>query len=123
MPVKNSIPGQSVTEQELQRVKKLRRDMTPAEKTAKRVGRNPREQIGCPFQDATGFAGFIVDFYCHKAALVIAVDGNIHDTQKKEDAKREKVLSTLGLKVIRFRNDEIFKNVSVTMEKIKAHLN
>jgi len=26
------------------------------------------------------------DFYCHKAALVVEVDGSIHDDQKEEDA-------------------------------------
>ncbi|MBI5951213.1 MAG: DUF559 domain-containing protein [Chloroflexi bacterium] len=30
--------------------------------------------------------GFIVDFYCHKARLVIGVDGDIHDLQQEEDA-------------------------------------
>lgn len=33
--------------------------------------------------------GFIVDFYCHKASMVIEVDGDIHDLQKEEDALRE----------------------------------
>jgi len=37
MPIKNIIPGQTVTKEKPQRAKELRRDMTPAEKTAKRV--------------------------------------------------------------------------------------
>ena len=45
-----------------------------------------------------------MDFYCHRAALVIEVDGDIHDLQREEDARREKVLSELGLRVIRFRS-------------------
>jgi hypothetical protein len=28
----------------------------------------------------------VVDFYCHKAALVLEVDGDIHDLQREEDA-------------------------------------
>ncbi len=32
MPIKNIIPGQTVTKEKLQRAKELRRDMTPAEK-------------------------------------------------------------------------------------------
>jgi len=51
--------------------------------------------------------GFIVDFYCHKVALVIEVDGDIHDLQKEEDERREKVLSALGLRIVRFGNDEV----------------
>ena len=42
--------------------------------------------------------GFIVDFYCHKAALVVEVDGDIHDLQQEEDARQEKVLSEMGLR-------------------------
>jgi very-short-patch-repair endonuclease len=39
MPIKNIVTNQKVTKEKLQRAKELRRDMTPAEKTAKRVGR------------------------------------------------------------------------------------
>ena len=37
------------------------------------------------------------------------VDGDIHDLQKEEDERREKVLSELGLRVVRFRNDEVME--------------
>jgi hypothetical protein len=37
MPVKNIIPGQTVTKEKLQRAGELRRALTPAEKTAKRL--------------------------------------------------------------------------------------
>ncbi|MCJ7433153.1 MAG: hypothetical protein MUO77_06660 [Anaerolineales bacterium] len=49
MPVKNIIPGQKVTKEKLERARDLRRKMTPAEKTAKRLGRIAREQAGSPF--------------------------------------------------------------------------
>ena len=42
--------------------------------------------------------GFIVDFSCHKAGLVVEVDGDIHDLQQAEDARRDKVLSAMGLR-------------------------
>jgi very-short-patch-repair endonuclease len=42
--------------------------------------------------------GFIVDFYCHKSALVVEVDGDIHDLKQEEDARREKALNELGLR-------------------------
>jgi len=51
--------------------------MTPAEellweelRANKRGGHFRRQQI---------IAGFIVDSYCHKVALVVEVDGDIHD--------------------------------------------
>jgi len=57
-------------------------------------------------------AGFIVDFYCHKAGLVIEVDGDIHDLQQEEDARREKVLREMGLRIVRFRNEEVVRDAS-----------
>jgi len=32
-------------------------------------------------------AGFIIGFYCHKAARVMGADWDIHDLQKKEEAR------------------------------------
>jgi very-short-patch-repair endonuclease len=62
---------------------------------------------------------YFVDFYCHKAALVVEVDGDIHDLQQEEDARREKVLSALGLRIVRFRNDEVVRDVSAVVGKVK----
>jgi very-short-patch-repair endonuclease len=42
--------------------------------------------------------------------LVIEVDGDVHDFQKEEDGSREKVLSAMGLRIVRFRNEEIVKD-------------
>jgi len=69
-------------------------------------------KLGVRFRRQQVIAGFIVDFYCHKAALVVEVDGDVHDLQQEEDAKREKALRELGLRIIRFGNDEIVKNAS-----------
>ena len=45
--------------------KELRRDMTPAEKTAKRVGRITREQVERPLSEAAG--------HCDAASLTFTV--------------------------------------------------
>ena len=126
MPVKNIIPGQTVTKEKLERAKELRRNMTPAEKIlwqesgANKLGVRFRRHT-CPGGRCQGqvIAGFIVDFYCHKSALVVEVDGDVHDLQKEEDAQREKALSELGLRIVRFRNDEVLKNLSEVVEQIK----
>jgi leucyl-tRNA synthetase len=46
------------------------------------------------------------------------VDGDIHDLQKEEDARREEALGELGLRIIRFRNDDVLKNLSTVLEKL-----
>lgn len=121
MPVKNIIPGQKVTKEKLERAKELRREMTSAEEILWQELR--ADKLGAHFRRQQVIAGFIVDFYCHKAALVVEVDGDIHDLQQEEDARREKVLSELRLRLIRFRNEEILQNLSDVIGKIKQELN
>jgi very-short-patch-repair endonuclease len=117
MPVKNIIPGQTVTKEKLQRARELRRDMTPTEKLLWQELR--ANKLGVHFRRQQVIAGFIVDFYCHKAALVVEVDGDIHDLQKEDDAKRDKALSEMGLKIVRFRNEDALKNLLALLEKIR----
>jgi very-short-patch-repair endonuclease len=63
--------------------------------------------------------GFIVDFYCHKAGWLLRWMGDIHDMQQEEDERREKVLTEIGLRVIRFGNDEVVMDVSAVVGRIK----
>ena len=116
MPVKNIVTNQKVTAQKLQRAKELRREMTPAEKVLWQELRANKLEVH--FRRQQVIQGFIVDFYCHKAGLVIEVDGDVHDLQKEEDERREKVLSALGLRVVRFENDEVVRGLSAVVGKI-----
>jgi very-short-patch-repair endonuclease len=116
MPIKNIVTEQAVTKAKLERAKELRREMTPAEKLLWQQIR--ANKLGVRFRRQQIIQGFIVDFYCHQAGLVIEVDGDIHDLQKEEDERREKVLSALGLRVVRFRNDEVLRGLSAVVGKI-----
>ena len=120
MPVKNIIPGQQVTKEKQQRAKELRRDMTPAEKVLWEELRANKLRVH--FRRQQVIAGFIVDFYCHKSALVVEVDGDIHDLQHEEDVRREKALLDLGLKIVRFGNDEVVKDLSAVVGKIRKQI-
>ena len=117
MPVKNIIPGQRVTKEKLQRAKELRREMTPAEKILWEELR--ANKLGVHFRRQQVIAGFIVDFYCHKVGLVVEVDGDVHDLRKEEDERRERVLSEMGLRVVRFGNDEVMRNLSAVAGRIR----
>jgi very-short-patch-repair endonuclease len=117
MPIKNIVTNQRVTQEKLERARELRHEMTPTEKVLWQELR--ANKLGVHFRRQQIIQGFIVDFYCHKAALVIEVDGDIHDLQREEDARREKVLSEMGLTIIRFKNDEVLKNLSTVVGKIR----
>ena len=63
---------------------------------------------------------YIVDFYCHKAKLVIELDGSGHyepETMEK-DQIRTQYLESLNLLVLRFTNLEIKKYFTAVCEKI-----
>ena len=61
------------------------------------------------FQRQKTIGGFIVDFYCHYAKLVIELDGSQHytDDGKAYDAERTSILEKYGLSIMRFSNNDI----------------
>lgn len=120
MPIKNIIPGQRVNPEKLQRARELRHEMTPAEKILWSELRG--NKLGVHFRRQQIIAGFIVDFYCHKAGLVIELDGGIHTGQQIYDIERDKVLGELGLRIIRIRNDDVFKNLPQVLKQISGSI-
>ena len=90
--------------------RKLRRDMTDAEKKLWSILRNNR--LGAKFRRQVPYGPYILDFYCVKARLVIELDGSQHYTPdgKRRDAIRDAYLRNDGLEVVRFLNDEVFVN-------------
>jgi len=118
MPSKNIIPGQKVSRKKLHRSRELRQDMTPAEKILWQELR--ANKLGVHFRRQQIIAGFIVDFYWRKAGLVVEVDGDIHDLQQEEDARREKVLIEMGLRIVRFRNEEVLEDLFAVVARIRG---
>ena len=117
MGKKNIVTGQKITQEKLKHAKELRQEMTLAELClwnqvrANRLG-------GWHFRRQQIIDGFIVDFYCHKAGLVIEVDGPIHRKQKNEDAERDKVLSDRGLHILHFSNHIVMNNLTQVLKSI-----
>ena len=76
----NIVRGRRVEDAKLRKAKQLRREMTPAEQAIwQRVRKN--QLGGLHFRRQQVIRGFIADFYCHTAGLVVEVDGPIHDAQ------------------------------------------
>ena len=63
------------------------------------------------FQRQKAIGDFIADFYCHKAKLVIEIDGSQHLTKqgKENDEFRTEILEGYDLRVIRFTNRQVDK--------------
>ncbi|NES17563.1 MAG: DUF559 domain-containing protein [Symploca sp. SIO3E6] len=106
----NIVIGQKVSSTKVQRAKELRRQMTPEEKILWQYLRaNRLNQLH--FRRQQIIDGFIVDFYCHAARLVIEMDGEIHQQQVEYDAERDRILSARGLQLLRISNEEVRQNL------------
>lgn len=117
MPVKNVIRGQRISYEMHERAKKLRREMTPAEKILWNELRTNKLN-GLHFRRQQIVYGYFADFYCHQHALIVELDGGIHEFQKDYDSERAADLIARGFHIIRFKNEEIFESLPVVLKRI-----
>jgi very-short-patch-repair endonuclease len=103
------------------RAQDLRLDPTPAER---KLWYAFLADLPCKFTRQKPLGSYIVDFYCSRERLVIEVDGHSHFDARGQarDAIRTRALEALGLRVIRFRNDEIGESFEAVCERIIAAL-
>ena len=75
---------------------------------------------GFHFRRQVPIAHFIVDFACHTTKLLIEVDGMQHgfDAQLAKEQSRDKSLTLIGFKVLRFINEEIWQSMNGVVEQI-----
>jgi very-short-patch-repair endonuclease len=102
------------------RRKELRSNLTPAEaflwkhlKSSQLEGRKFRRQHS--------FGKFVLDFYCSSEKLGVELDGMYHFTEEqlKYDAERTEYMNSLGIRLIRFENAEVFEKTEEVLNKIK----
>jgi len=113
--------------------RELRKNSTTAEKifweavrNRKFMGKKINRQFPIYFDLLGKETFFIADFYCHEEKLVIEIDGGYHKRQKEYDALRTEVINTLGIRVVRFKNELIENNLNKALEllnkEFKSHL-
>ena len=85
-------------------------------------GRLRNKQLGVKFRQQHIINKFIVDFCSIEKAIIIEVDGEIHEKQKEADEQRTKILENEGYSVIRFTNKEVLNNINNVLSKIKTVL-
>ena len=100
------------------RARRLRRDMTDAEKAMWRLLREAFPEWH--FRKQVPIRHYIADFASHRAKLVIEVDGGQHATEV--DAPRSTVLEDEGYRVVRFWNNEVLGNREGVWHAIAAAL-
>lgn len=102
----------------IERRRDLRKTSTPEEEILWNELRN--NKLGYRFRRQHSIGGYILDFYCFKARLIVELDGNLHD--KEYDAVRDKYFKDLNYQTLRIKNSEIQKDLTSIVIKIKHTL-
>ncbi len=99
--------------------RRLRNNMTEAEKVLWKKIRK-RQVRGQKFRRQVSVCGYVLDFFCPSLMLAIEVDGGYHLSRGQElyDAERQEDLENLGIRFIRFTNDEVFSDINRVADKI-----
>lgn len=76
---------------------------------------------GLKFTRQYGVGPYILDFYCPKARLAIELDGKTHASEEAKiyDTERTEFLKSLNIQELRFKNEEVLRNVEQVLERIK----
>jgi len=101
------------------RARTLRRDVTPPERTLRRLLR--AGQLGVRFRRQHPTPPSVVDFACVEARLAVEVDGVAH-VAFAADAERDAALRTQGWRVLRVWNNDVMGNREGVAQAIAAAL-
>jgi very-short-patch-repair endonuclease len=107
----------------LGRAKRLRQRSTLAEEMLWERLRD-RKFLGLKFRRQVPLGPYVADFYCHERRLVLELDGGIHEEgrQKVHDENRDANLAALGVRILRFTNDELREDLDSFLDKIRQQI-
>ena len=80
-----------------------------------------RQMMEYDFHRQKPIDNFIVDFFCRELMLAIELDGYTHTFEEvaDRDERKEQRLRELGVRVKRFRDEDVMNNMEGVMEEIK----
>ena len=76
--------------------------------------------LGVRFYKQSLVYGYIADFYCPKARMVVEVDGPCHEARRAYDEKRNEALMKRGIWTMRFLTGEVENNLPAVVAMIEA---
>jgi very-short-patch-repair endonuclease len=99
------------------RAKTLRSNATDAASRMWFYLRN-RRLNGYKFIRELVLGNYIADFACREHKLIVELDGSQHINNQVYDAKRALYLQSVGYKVLRVWNNEVFNNIDDVLQQI-----
>ena len=79
-----------------------------------------RQVLGFKFRRQYSVGPYVLDFYCPDAKLAVEIDGDSHfqENAAEYDGKRQAAIEQLGIRFLRFSNQEIHKNLFAVLERV-----
>ena len=108
-PMRNSVAQR--------RARKLRNQATDAEQHLWRHLRR-RQLGGYRFRRQVPICGYIADFACLEARLVIELDGGQHKELHRYDERRDHRIEAQGFRVLRFWDNQVFQETQAVLDVI-----
>ncbi len=117
------MPHDDVLRRQRGAAKRLRRDLTDAERALWEVLRAHRFE-GVGFRRQMPIGRYIVDFVAHRMRLVVEIDGGQHYAAEgsARDHERDNWLAGRGYRVLRFSNLDVLENIDGVADAIAAAL-
>ncbi len=78
-----------------------------------------KRRVGPRFRRQIVIRGWIVDFWCPAAKLIIEVDGRSHVGHGAEDRRRDEALARLGIYTLRLTNRTVFASPGTAVALIE----
>jgi very-short-patch-repair endonuclease len=103
-------------------VRQLRQESTRAEDALWEHLRR-RQMANLKFRRQHAIDRFVVDFFSAEANLVIEVDGPTHADTRAQDTLRQDILESMGLRILRFSNDDVLHHMEDVLASIRKELN
>jgi very-short-patch-repair endonuclease len=103
------------------RARRLRSEMTPAERILWKRLRN-RRFANAKFRRQHPIDWYVADFFCAAARLVIELDGDSHMGKEERDTRRQAYIESHDIRVIRFWNVEVYDELGWVLDCIALAL-
>ena len=105
----------------LSHARQLRKEMTKEER---HLWYDFLKEYPAKFYKQKIVGNYSLDFYCEKAKLAVELDGSQHyeEAGQKYDRQRTEYLESLGIKVLRFSNEDVRQNFRGACEAIMLSL-
>ena len=106
-----------------ERARQLRNESTQTEimlwKYLKR-----KQRLGYDFHRQKPIDNYVVDFFCNQLQLAIEIDGLTHQVDEvyENDKRKEAKLNQLGIKVLRFQDDDVLNNIENVLLHIERYI-